>query len=725
MTEELQGQIEKITYTNEENGFTIAKVKVDNRRGLVTIVGNLTSPSPGEMLHMKGEWINHPKFGRQFKIISYNAEIPVSPQGIEKYLGSGLIKGIGSKMARRIVKQFGKDTLDVIENETIKLSEVEGIGEKRVQMIKDAWDEQRDVRDVMLFLQSHGVSSGFATKIFKQYGNGSIATVKENPYRLAEDIFRVGFLTADKIAENIGFAKDSRVRVEAGVLFVLNQLADEGNVYYPFGPLIDKCFEILLVKREIIENAIFSIAGENKIVIDDLAPGENEKGRNTKKAVYLVKYYICETGLAKYIKSLLISPKSIREIDTRKAISWIQQQLDFSLAQKQLEAVTSALEKKMLVITGGPGTGKTTIINAVLKIYLKLGVDVLLAAPTGRAAKRMSETTGYEARTIHRLLEFSVKNGGFQRNEERPLACDLLIIDEASMVDTILMYYLLKAVPPGATFILVGDVNQLPSVGAGNVLKDIIHSGRVPVAGLDQIFRQARESRIIVSAHEINRGVIPSFPNGQPNNDCYFITKEAPEEVLEIIIDLVKTRIPNKFGVDSLDDIQVLSPMHKGIVGAGNLNVELQKALNSGNIGMERGNRTYRENDKVMQIRNNYDKEVFNGDIGRISKINFEDQVVSVAFEGRTIDYEFSDLDEIVLAYAISIHKSQGSEYPVVIIPVLTQHYILLQRNLIYTGITRGRRLVVFVGTKKALAIAVKNDKTQQRYTHLNLRLRF
>ena len=723
MLVELQGQIERITYINEENGFTIARVKVYGQRDLVTVVGNLMAPSPGEILKMKGEWTNHPKYGEQFKIIYYKSAVPASVYGIQKYLGSGLIRGIGPIMAKRIVKKFGKQTLDVIEKDIEKLAEVNGIGKKRIGMIKKAWEDQKEIREVMLFLQGHGVSSGYATKIFKQYGQASIQVVKENPYRLATEIFGIGFVTADQIAEKLGFDKNSELRAEAGILYVLHQLADEGHVYYPYEPLVEKCQEVLQVDREVIVNAFGTVAIDEQIVVEDLNE-DIEEFRVNNKAVYLAKFHVCETRIATQLKTLIKAPKSTREIDQDKAIEWVQKQLAITLAGKQVEAIRTAIENKVMVITGGPGTGKTTIINAILKIFSKLRVNIMLAAPTGRAAKRMSEATGHEAKTIHRTLEYSIRKGGFQKNDEYPLNCDLLIVDEASMIDTILMHYLLKAIPPRATFILVGDVNQLPSVGAGNVLKDIIASEAVPVEELNEIFRQARESLIIVNAHKINSGEFPYLkPSEQKLDDFYFIEQEDPDEVLKIILELTTKRIPRRFGLNPVEDIQILTPMHRGTVGAGNLNTELQKALNPGEDGLLRGNRTYRIKDKVMQIKNNYDKEVFNGDIGRITRIDEEAQKVTISFDGRDVDYNYTDLDEVVLAYAVSVHKSQGSEYPAVIIPILTQHYILLQRNLIYTAVTRGRKLVVMVGTRKALAIGVKNDKTQKRYTYLRYRL--
>ena len=722
MLTDLQGQIERITFTNGENGFTIAKVKVYGRRDLVTVVGNLLAPTPGEILKMQGEWASHPKYGEQFRLVHYKSLVPASLYGIEKYLGSGLIKGIGPIMAKRIAKTFGTETLDVIEQEIEKLAEVEGIGKKRVEMVRKAWADQKEIRQVMLFLQSHGVSSGYATKIFKTYGNEAIEVVQENPYRQATDIFGIGFLTADRIAEKLGFARDSEFRAEAGILYVLHQLADEGHVYYPLTPLLTKCQEILEVDQEILLRAVDTLKIGQTIVLEDLV--EDREPEGVHWAVYLAKFHLSETNIAARLKTLIKAPKSIRSLDLDKAVVWVQQQLDITLASKQVEAVKCALTNKVAVITGGPGTGKTTIINAILKIFAKAGVRLMLAAPTGRAAKRMGEATGHEAKTIHRLLEYTIQKGGFQKNDQTPLKCDLLVVDEASMIDTILMHHLLKAVPLGATFILVGDVNQLPSVGAGAVLQDIIASRAVPVMELNEIFRQAKESLIIVNAHKINQGLMPTFnPSGRQLADFYFIEQEEPEKVVGIILELVKERIPSRFGFDPIDDIQVLTPMHKGLVGAGNLNLELQQALNPGPDSLARGGRNFRLQDKVMQIQNNYEKEVFNGDLGRIVRIDPESQEVIIDFDGRKVPYDYADLDDVVLAYAISIHKSQGSEYPAVVMPILTQHYVLLQRNLIYTAVTRGRKLVVIVGTRKALAMGIKNDKTKRRYTFLEKRL--
>lgn len=720
---DLRGQIERITYTNEENGYTIARVKVQGRKELVTVIGSIVNPTPGEILSMKGEWGHHPKYGEQFKIASCECAVPATVHGIEKYLGSGLVRGIGPVMARRVVRRFKEETLHVIENHIERLAAIDGIGVKRIAMIKKAWDEQKEIRSIMIFLQSHGVGPGYSARIYKHYGNASIAIVKENPYRLATDVFGIGFVTADRIAQQLGFAKESQLRAEAGILYVLHELTDEGHVYYPYEPLIVKCREILEIDREIVVKAIGTIAADKRIVIEALC-GEADASPDDGKAVYLAGYHTAEAQLAARLRTLIRTPQALRRIDAEKAIQWIQEKLAITLADRQIEAVRCMTGNKVMVITGGPGTGKTTLINAIIRICSVIGSRIMLAAPTGRAAKRMTEATGHEAKTIHRLLEYSRQRGGFQKNEDAPLDCDLLIVDETSMIDTLLMHHLLKAVPPSAAFVMVGDVNQLPSVGAGNILKDIIESRTVPVVELNEIFRQAKESSIIVNAHLINEGAMPNLKNSQDRlDDFYFIEQEDPEKVMELIIALVRERIPRRFGFDPLDDIQVLTPMHRGVVGGTNLNSELQKALNPGAEGVTRMGRIYKVNDKVMQITNNYDKEVYNGDIGRIRSIDAEAQEIIVSIDNREIPYGYPELDELVHAYAVSIHKSQGSEYPAVVIPILTQHYILLQRNLLYTGVTRGKKLVVIIGTKKAMAIAIRNNKTLKRYTLLSKRM--
>ena len=726
MPVELNGQIEHITYFNEETGYTVARVKVHGQWDLVTVVGNMMSPLPGEILKMKGEWSSHPRFGEQFKVHTYRVEVPATIYGIQKYLGSGLIKGLGPKMARRIVDKFGKKTLDVIEHQIQRLAEINGIGKKRIAMIQKAWIDQKEIRDVMLFLQSHGVSSGYATKIFKQYKDQSIAVVKQNPYRLAMDITGIGFVIADRIAGQLGFPKNSPQRAEAGAIYVLQNLSDEGHVFYPREALVQKCVAMLAVEPSLVHQALEDLSVLKKIIIESVdAP--DDAMHPAGQAVYLSTFHVCETGIALKIRKLLSTPRAIPAIDENAAVQKVQRTLGLSLAHQQLAAVKSALKHKIMVITGGPGTGKTTIINAILKILDNYQVKTLLAAPTGRAAKRMKEATGHDAQTIHRLLEFNMQYGGFQRNEMMPLPCDMLIIDEASMIDTVLMHHLLKAVPIQAAVILVGDVNQLPSVGPGNVLNDIIISDVVPVVKLNEIFRQAKESRIITNAHRINSGRFPDIDppaGGLDQTDFYFIEQEDPDRVLQIILELVATRIPSRFKMDAVNDIQVISPMHKGVVGAGNLNIALQNNLNPGEAGVTRGNNAFRTNDKVMQIKNNYDKSVFNGDIGCIRKIDTVNQEVIIGIDERDITYDFSELDEINLAYAISVHKSQGSEYPAIVMPVLTQHFLLLQRNLIYTAVSRGKRLVVLVGTKKALAMGIKNNKTHRRYTYLQQRIR-
>lgn len=721
--EPLQGHIERITYANEATGYTVAKVKVRGRRDLVTVVGSMASPQAGQVLKMKGEWVNHPRFGEQFKAVYCECSVPATAAGIQKYLASGLIKGIGPVMAKRIVARFGESTLDILDEQPQRLAEVEGIGEKRIAMIQRAWEEQREVREVMLFLQSHGVSAAYASKIFKAYGKESIEIVRSNPYRLASDIFGIGFLTADRIAGKLGFATDSPFRIQAGVLHVLHQLSDEGHVYSPWDELLARCTQILEVEAHVVDQAIKALHREGKIVIEDLAEEGGQPG--PIRAVYLAKLHLSETSIAAKLRKLLSSPKSIRQVDTSKALGWVQETYSIRLAAKQAEAVARALRDKILVVTGGPGTGKSFLLQAVLRIAARMGSRILLAAPTGRAAKRMSEATGFEAKTIHRLLEFDFQKGGFKKNETHPLNCDLLVIDETSMVDTVLMHHLLKAVRLDTTLVLVGDVNQLPSVGAGNVLQDILRSGAVPVVELSEIFRQARESSIVVNAHRINAGEFPRLtPREDKLDDFFFIQEEDPERVLEKIKHLVMQRIPRRFRLDPLRDVQVLSPMNKGTVGVANLNGVLQACLNPQGREISRGGKTFRVGDKVMQTRNNYDKDVYNGDIGTIRGLDTELQEVKIGFPDKTVTFEYAELDELVLAYAVSIHKSQGSDYPAVVLPLLTQHYIMLQRNLIYTAITRGRKLVVVVGTKKALAISINNAKTRKRHTRLEQRLR-
>jgi len=721
----IQGQIERITFANEENGFTIARLKTKGEKDLVTVVGSLPGINPGEVLELLGEWSNHPKFGQQFKVVKFKSVMPATAAGIEKYLGSGLIKGIGPIMASRLVNKFGVDTLEIIDTNPERLEEVEGIGEKRVQMIRNAWDAQKEIREVMVFLQGHGVSSTYSAKIYKQYGQGSIKVVQENPYRLAADIFGIGFKTADKIAGNLGIDRNFEIRAEAGILYVLHELADDGHVYYPYEPLIEACQKILEVDKEIIIKALAKLFEERKIVLEDLNDLKEEFTPNNK-GVYLTGYHVAEQNIALKLKILLNSPSNLRQIDEDKALEWVQTRLDIQLTEKQKEGVKTAIKQKVMVLTGGPGTGKTTIIKAILEIYQRLTPKIVMGAPTGRAAKRMSEATGWEAKTLHRVLEWSPKEMGLKKDGDHPLDADVVIVDEASMIDNLLMHHFLKAVPRGSVLVLVGDVNQLPSVGAGNVLKDIIASGLVPVVELNEIFRQAMGSLIITNAHRINQGEFPRIPDPKEETlqDFYFIQKEKPEDVLATILDLVTNRIPSRFKINPIDGIQVLTPMHRGVIGAENLNKVLQEALNKSQVELPRGGRIYKLGDKVMQIKNDYDREVFNGDIGRITRIDPEEQEVTVEFDGRQVEYDFSDLNELLLAYAVSVHKSQGSEYPVVVIPVHISHYMLLQRNLLYTGVTRARKLVIIVGTKKALSIGIRNNKIQKRFTGLCQKLK-
>ncbi|MFH2058089.1 MAG: ATP-dependent RecD-like DNA helicase [Pseudomonadota bacterium] len=717
----LKGHIERVTFAGEDTAFCVCRLKVKGEKNLVTIVGDMVNPLPGEMVELSGKWISHPKFGDQFQIDQYKTLVPATELGIQRYLGSGLIKGIGPIMAKRIVKQFGTQSLEIIDKQASRLSEVEGIGKKRIQMIRLAWDEQKEVRSVMLFLQSHGVSTGYAAKIFKTYGQDAISIVKENPYQLARDIYGIGFITADNIAQNLGIQKEAPQRIEAGLEYVLHQLSEEGHVCYPHDELTIKVEHMLEVPKNLVLAAIEKSKCDNRVVIEGTI--KTYSGDDNISQVFLKKFHVCEIGIASNLYRIKKTPKSVRKIDIAKAMDWVRDQINITLAQKQKEAVEKSLTQKILIITGGPGTGKTTIINAIIKILKKAGAKILLAAPTGRAAKRMSEATWENARTIHRMLDYSMNEGGFKKNNNNPLKCDVLIIDEASMIDTVLMHHLLKAVPSSCTLVFVGDVHQLPSVGPGDVLNDLIVSKAFSVVILDTIFRQAQKSLIVVNAHKINNGEFPIVVNDHLKSNFYFVQKEEPEDVLATIIDLVAQRIPKRFNYDAINDIQVLTPMHKGIVGAANLNCELQKILNSNKLCIQRGNREFRVSDKVMQIRNNYDKHTYNGDIGRILDINFTDQLVSIEFDGRQVEYSFPDVDELVHAYAVTIHKSQGSEYPVVIIPIVTQHYILLQRNLIYTAVTRGKKLVVLVGTKKALAMAIHTVKSSNRHTGLSHRL--
>ncbi|MCT4534398.1 ATP-dependent RecD-like DNA helicase [Halodesulfovibrio sp.] len=713
---ELHGTLERIVFHNEENGYSVLRFKTtagDNH----TVVGNMADPQVGSSLKLTGEWVENAKFGRQFKILTYETSLPAGVVGIRHYLASGLIKGVGPKTAERIVDAFGEDTFAILDNEPERLSAVKGIGKRTAKGIQEAWSEHRGIRDLIMFLQPHGVSTAYAVRIYKFYGKHALSVVQENPYRLAMDINGIGFVTADTIAQKIGFDVDSPLRAEAGTLYMLTKTSDEGHVYFPLDGLVTKTSDTLNIRADLVEDAIDTLEREERVVVEELSNGQ--------VAVYRSRYHAYESGISTYIKKILGSPKTVLIKDPDETVETVVENLGIELAEEQLEAVHTAVRTKMMVLTGGPGTGKTTITKAIVQAYKKLKAKILLCAPTGRAAKRMFETIGVEAKTIHRLLEYSPREDGFQRNENNPLACSLIVIDEASMMDTMLMFHLLKAIPLGATVIFVGDVHQLPSVGPGNVLKDVISSGVVDVAELHEVFRQAQESDIITNAHKINAGEVPFLESSKERlSDFYFIRQDEPERCAAMIVDLVKNHIPRRFRFDPIDQIQVLTPMHKGSAGSGNLNHLLQEALNPQPLCLKRGDREFRLDDKVMQLRNNYDKDVFNGDIGRICVVNTEDKKLTVRFDDeKNVIYDFNELDELVPAYAISIHKSQGSEYQAVVIPVLTQHYVLLQRNLIYTGVTRGKKLVILVGSSKALTMAIKNNKMQKRFTYLSQRL--
>ena len=714
-TTRLAGIVDRITFASEETGYTVVRLVVKGKKEPVTVVGNFPALHPGEVLILDGTWSFHPKYGEQFQAVAHETAAPATQEGIRNYLSSGFIHGIGPEMARRIVDKFGADTLFVIENHPEKLTRVEGIGPKRVEMIGRAWAEQSKIRSLMIFLQSHGVSAAFAVRVYKAYGDEALETITQNPYRMAEDIYGVGFVTADQVAAKLGMEKNSPLRLGAGLLYTLQRLADEGHVCCGRRQLLDEAAKILEVPVSALEPVLLDKAAEKKIVMD--------ASTGSEPVVYLFGLFLCESRIAQYLERLMTSAKSIRQVDVKKALEWVQNRIALPLANQQRLAVEIALEKKVLVITGGPGTGKTTLINAILKIFLQMKAAVFLAAPTGRAAKRMAEACGQEAKTIHRLLEYSPQNHGFQKDEDHPLSCDVLVVDEASMIDITLAYHLLKALPETATLILVGDVNQLPSVGPGCVLKDIIDSGRVPVAKLTEIFRQARQSRIVTNAHLVNRGRMPRIQQPGEKSDFFFIERKSAEKVVDTILELVDKRIPDTFGLDPVSHIQVLTPMNKGMVGSINLNIRLQALFLPGAKSFTIGGRTFKIGDKVMQLRNNYEKEVFNGDMGRIREMNEDTQEVVVLFDGRPVTYDKTEMDELALAYAVSVHKSQGSEFPAVVIPIVTQHYILLQRNLLYTAITRGRQLVVLVGEKKALAMAVANDRIRRRYTLLRQRI--
>lgn len=707
--ENLTGFLESIVFSSEDTGFTVARLKAPRFQDLVTIVGTLPGIQPGERLTCRGIWKHHSQYGRQFEIENYHLEAPADEVGIEKYLASGLIKGIGPVYAKRIVQEFGKETLDIIDQESERLLDIEGLGERRVQKISQCWEEQKSIRQVMIFLQSHEVRISFAYKIFKAYGEKSIQKVQENPYRLAKEIHGIGFKTADALAKKLGIADDSPLRVQAGIEHTLWELSLEGNTCYPEKDLITEEAKMLSVSEELLKNGITVLETGRHII---------KKEMEGVSYIWVAPLYASERGIAREIKRLASSPCSIRSIDQDKAIQWVGRFLKMTFATGQKEAIKKSFSGAIHIITGGPGTGKSTITKAILLLTERLTEKIILAAPTGRAAKRMTEITGRKAFTIHSLLEFDFKKGGFKKNRDYPLDVKLLIIDEASMIDTQLMYALLQAVPQGARTLLIGDVDQLPSVGPGSVLKDLIASNCVPISILDQIFRQGKGSRIITNAHRINKGYFPEIEN-EKGSDFAFFPIEESEEILSKTLELIEKHIPRRMKLHPIDEVQVLCPMRRGTIGADNFNHILQQKLNPQDLSISRMGRTFHLQDKVMQIRNNYDKKVYNGDIGRVSHINHEEQELQVCFDGVDVSYHFNEIDELILAYAVSIHKYQGSECPCVIIPVHTSHYRMLFRNLLYTGVTRGKKLVILLGTKKALFIAVKTDHAQRRYTGL------
>lgn len=704
--QKLRCVVERITYQNPENGYSVMRVKVKGYDELVTLVGNLLEVPAGSVLLCEGDWKVDKRYGSQFVAQTWEEVMPATLYGIEKYLGSGLVKGIGPKFAQLIVNRFGLDTIEIIETDIKRLYEVPGIGQKRVEKIAESWEKQKDIKNVMLFLQGYGVSTAYAAKIYRQYGKESIDTVKTNPYKLADDIWGIGFKTADTIASKMGYEKNDLRRLKSGVTYTLSHMAEEGNVYAEEEQLVKSAIELLDADEAPVRQAISEMLQSEDLIAD-------------AEAIYMPPFYYAEVGTANRLNKLMDCVEGSL-FNIIPDISVISKQTGVEYDEVQAEAIREAASSKVMVLTGGPGTGKTTTTQGIIAALKAMGLRILLAAPTGRAAKRMSEATGMEAKTIHRLLEYNPKDG-YKRNDDNPLEGDALIVDECSMIDLLLMNNLMKAIPAGMRLVLVGDIDQLPSVGAGNVLRDIIDSKRIPVIRLTRIFRQAQESRIVMSAHAINKGVFPDTSNGK-NTDFFFIQQEDPEQAVDTIVKLVKERLPNAYKRPT-SDIQVLTPMQRGVVGAANLNMALQTVLNPGQVSLNRSGYSFRQGDRVMQLRNNYDKEVFNGDLGYIERVDMEDRTLFVCFDGRTVEYDVSELDELTLAYATTIHKSQGSEYPIVVMPVLMTHYVMLQRNLIYTGITRAKKICVLVGTKKALSFAIRNLSVLKRNTKLKERL--
>ena len=700
--------VEHITYQNEKNGWSVMKVKVKGYDNLVTLTGSLLDVPVGSVLLVDGDWRVDPKYGQQFVAQSWGEVMPATLYGIEKYLGSGLVKGIGPAYAKAIVSRFGLETIDVIENDIERLLEVPRLGKKRMEKIRDSWEKQKDIKEVMVFLQGYGVSTAFAAKIYRKYEKESIAKVKENPYQLADDIWGIGFNTADSIASKMGYEKNDPRRCRSGILYALNELAEDGHVYAEPNQLVEAATKLLDAEEAPVRQALATMIETKDVIADN-------------DVIYLPPFYHAENGSAKRLQSLLADTSLFNsDIAAEPEAEYGVKSGGIVYDEVQQAAIQKALDSKVMVLTGGPGTGKTTTTQGIIAAFKARHMSILLAAPTGRAAKRMTEATGMEAKTIHRLLEYNPMDG-YKRNNENPLEGDALIVDECSMIDILLFYNLMKAIPSNMRLILVGDIDQLPSVGAGNVLRDIIDSQQISVVRLTRIFRQAQSSRIVMNAHAINAGQFPNIKNGL-DTDFFFINQEDADEMVKLIIGLVRERLPKKYGYPP-KEIQVLTPMQRGTVGAGNLNIELQNALNPTGLSLTRGGYTFRQGDKVMQIRNNYDKNVFNGDIGYITAVDTNERTLTVTFDSRLVEYDITELDEIVLAYAVTIHKSQGSEFPVVVMPVTMKHFVMLQRNLIYTGITRAKKICVLVGTTKALAYAIHNQTVSRRNTKLKDRL--